>query len=97
MALAPSIRDTNKFFNERDLKFIKETLVPKGRVTAIDGMQFIAQGSSIYTIPMDGRKKEAKKLNYFAWDIAYQFIKDNKDVPEIHKLNPRGITELTIK
>lgn len=60
-------------------------------------MQFIAQGSQIYTVPLDGRKKEAKKLSYFAWDNAYQFIKDNKDVPEIPKLNPRGITELTIK
>lgn len=60
-------------------------------------MQFIAQGSQIYTVPLDGRKKEAKKLSYFAWDNAYQFIKDNKDATEIPKLNQRGITELTIK
>ena len=63
-SLAPSIKDSNRFFKEKDLKFIKETLMPKGRVTAIDGMQFIAQGSRIYTIPMDGRTTEAKKLSY---------------------------------
>lgn len=39
-SLAPSIKDSNRFFNEKDLKFIKETLMPKGRVTAIDAMQF---------------------------------------------------------
>lgn len=38
-SLAPSIKDSNRFFKEKDLKFIKETLMPKGRVTAIDGMQ----------------------------------------------------------
>jgi len=98
-ALAPSIKDTTKFFTQKDLTFIKETLIREKhlKVTAIDGMQFIAQGSQIYTVPLDGRKKEAKKLSYFAWDNAYRFIKDNKDVPEIHKLNPRGITEFTIK
>lgn len=80
--LAPSIKDSNRFFNEKDLKFIKETLMPKGRVTAIDAMQFIARGSRIYTVPMDGRKTEAKKLSYFAWDDAYQFLKDNKDTPD---------------
>ena len=80
--LAPSIKDSNRFFNEKDLKFIKETLMPKGRVTAIDAMQFIARGSRIYTVPMDGRTTDAKKLSYFAWDDAYQFIKDNKDTPD---------------
>lgn len=97
--LAPSIKDTNKFFTEKDLKFIKETLIGEKhlKVTAIDGLQFIAQGTKIYTIPLDGRKKEAKKLNYFAWDNAYQFAKDNnKDVPEKPKFVSRGITELTI-
>ena len=76
--LAPSIKDSNRFFNEKDLKFIKETLMPKGRVTAIDGMQFIAQGSRIYTVPMDGSTTKAKKLSYFAWENADQFIKDNR-------------------
>ena len=87
-SLAPSIKDSNRFFKEKDLKFIKETLM--------DGMQFIAQGSRIYTIPMDGRTTEAKKLSYFAWDNAYQFIKDNKDTPDIPTLNPRGITEIKV-
>ena len=81
-SLAPSINDSNRFFNEKDLKFIKETLMPKGRVTAIDAMQFIAQGSRIYTVPMDGRTTQAKKLSYFTWDNAYQFIKDNKDTTD---------------
>ena len=81
-SLAPSIKDSNRFFKEKDLKFIKETLMPKGRVTAIDGMQFIAQGSRIYTVPMDGRTTQAKKLSYFTWDNAYQFLKDNKDTPD---------------
>jgi len=72
-ALAPSIKDTTKFFTQKDLTFIKETLIREKhlKVTAIDGMQFIAQGSQIYTVPLDGRKKEAKKLSYFAWDNAY--------------------------
>ena len=76
--LAPSIKDSNRFKKEKDLKFNKETLMPKGRVTAIDAMQFIAQGSRIYTVPMDGRTSQAKKLSYFAWNNAYQFIKDNR-------------------
>ena len=95
-SLAPSIKDSNGFFNEKDLKFIKETLMPKGRVTAIDGMQFIAQGSRIYTVPMDGRTTQAKKLSYFTWDNAYQFIKDNKDTADMPTLNPRGITEIKV-
>lgn len=28
-SLAPSIKDSNRFFKEKDLKFIKETLMPK--------------------------------------------------------------------
>ena len=94
--LAPSIKDSNRFFNEKDLKFIKETLMPKGRVTAIDGMQFIAQGSRIYTVPMDGRTTKANNLSYFSLDNSYKFIKDNKDTPDIPTLNPRGITELKV-
>ena len=81
-SLAPSIKDSNRFFKEKDLKFIKETLLPKGRVTAIDAMQFIAQGSHIYTVPMDGRTTQAKKLSYFALDNAYQFIKETKDTTD---------------
>ena len=77
MSLAPSIRDTNKFFSENDLSFIKDKLVPTRLVTAIDAMQFIACGSRISTLPLDGRTREAKDLEYFAWDKAYQFIKDN--------------------
>ena len=77
MSLAPSIRDTNKFFSENDLSFIKNELVPTGLVTAIDAMQFIGRGATIFTMPLDGRKREAKVLEYFAWDKAYQFIKDN--------------------
>ena len=77
MSLAPSIRDTNKFFSENDLSFIKDKLVPTRFVTAIDAMQFIGCGSRISTLPLDGRTCEAKDLEYFAWDKAYQFIKDN--------------------
>ena len=51
--------------------------MPTGLVTAIDAMQFIGRGATIFTIPLDGRKREAKDLEYFAWDKAYQFIKDN--------------------
>lgn len=96
-SLAPSIKDTNKYFSEKDLKFIKETLIPKGRVTAIDGLQFIAQGSTtLYSTPIDGRSKEAQRYKYFCWDEAYQFVKDNNVPAPTRTFNPRGVTEIKV-
>lgn len=80
IALHPSIIDTTRYFSEGDLKFIKETLIPQGRVTAIDGLQFIARGSTIFSTRLDGRTKEAKSYEYFSWDKAYQFVKDNQKI-----------------
>lgn len=51
-------------------------------MTAKDALQFIAKGKTIpviYSVPIDGRKTPNKSLPYFAWDIAYQFVKDNAD------------------
>lgn len=97
-SLAPSIKDSNKYFSERDLKFIKEELIGRKHlnVTAIDGLQFIAQGATIYSVPMDGRKKEAKNYEYFCWDKAYQFAKDNNVPAPTRTFNPRGITEIQV-
>lgn len=76
-ALAPSVKQPDKFFSQKDLSYIENNLIKMG-MSAKDALQFIAKGSYIYSVPMDGRKKQNKTLPYFAWDIAYQFIKDNQ-------------------
>lgn len=75
-ALAPNVKE--KFFKKTDLDYIEENLVRQG-FTADNAKTYIAVGAYIYSVPMDGRKKEARKLGDFSWDKAYQFIKDNKD------------------
>lgn len=80
-ALAPSIKQPDKFFSQKDLTFIEDNLIKMG-MTAKDALQFIAKGKTIpiiYSVPIDGRKTPNKSLPYFAWDIAYQFVKDNID------------------
>lgn len=76
-ALAPSVKQPDKFFSQRDLTYIEDNLIKMG-MSAKDALQFIAKGSYIYSVPIDGRKTPNKSLPYFAWDIAYQFVKDNQ-------------------
>ena len=75
-ALAPTVKE--KFFKKTDLDYMEKNLVKQG-FTADNATVYVAVGDCIYSVPMDGRKKESRKLEYFSWDKAYQFIKENKD------------------
>lgn len=84
-ALAPSIR-SNYFFKQADLDYINNELVPLG-ISAYEARIFVIGGkdSSFGVEEIDGRNKTIKKLPYFHWDDAYQFIMDNATQNDVNQ------------